>query len=83
MKRDVVWRENLSMPEKISEFILKIPKGSYIGIKELKEALGLAFQIEAFEKQLIFLRLSTLKQHKDDGSNFLKMLLRYSFWRVC
>ena len=65
----------ISSPEKISEFIFKIPKGSYLSIKELR--LGLALKAGADNTcpvtTGIFLRMA-IEQHKDDEN--------FPYWRV-
>ena len=65
----------ISSPEKISEFIFTIPKGSHLSIKELRR--GLALQAGAENTcpvtTGIFLRLA-IEQHKDDEN--------FPYWRV-
>ena len=65
----------ISSPEKISEFIYAIPKGSFLSIIELRQ--GLAVKAGA-DKTCpvttgIFLRMA-IEQHKDD--------INFPYWRV-
>ena len=65
----------ISSPEKISEFIYEIPKGSFLSIKELRQ--GLAVKAGA-DKTCpvttgIFLWVA-IEQHKDD--------VNFPYWRV-
>ena len=65
----------ISSPEKISEFIYAIPKGSFFSIRELRQ--GLAVKAGA-DKTCpvttgIFLRMA-IEQHKDD--------VNFPYWRV-
>ena len=65
----------ISSPEKISEFIYTIPKGSYLSIKELR--CGLALKERADNTcpvtTGIFLRMA-IEQNKDD--------VNFPYWRV-
>lgn len=65
----------ISSPEKISEFIFTIPKGSCLSIKELRR--GLALKVGADNTcpvtTGIFLRMA-IEQHKDDEN--------FPYWRV-
>ena len=57
----------ISSPEKISEFIFTIPKGSYLGIKELRRGLALKAGADNTCPVTtgIFLRMA-IEQHKDN-----------------
>ena len=65
----------ISSPEKISEFIFAIPKGSFLSIKELRR--GLAVKAGADNTcpltTGIFLRMA-IEQNKDD--------VNFPYWRV-
>ena len=65
----------ISSPEKISEFIFKIPKGSYLSIKELRRGLALKAGADNTCPVTtgIFLRMA-IEQHKDDEN--------FPYWRV-
>jgi hypothetical protein len=65
----------ISSPEKISEFIFKIPKGSYINTKELRRELALKAGADNTCPVTtgIFLRMA-IEQHKDDEN--------FPYWRV-
>ena len=65
----------ISSPEKISEFIFAIPKGSFFTVKELRRGLALKAGADNTCPVTtgIFLRM-TIEQNKDDV-NFL-------YWRV-
>ena len=65
----------ISSPEKISEFIFKIPKGSYLNIKELRRELALKAGADNTCPVTtgIFLRMA-IEQHKDDEN--------FPYWRV-
>ena len=65
----------ISSPEKISEFIFKIPKGSYLNIKELRRELALRAGADNTCPVTtgIFLRMA-IEQHKDDEN--------FPYWRV-
>ena len=61
----------ISSPEKISEFIFKIPKGSYFTIKELRRKAGADNTCPVTTG--IFLRMA-IEQNKDD--------VNFPYWRV-
>ena len=65
----------ISSPEKISEFIFTIPKGSYLSIKELRRGLALKAGADNTCPVTtgIFLRMA-IEQHKDD--------VNFPYWRV-
>jgi len=65
----------ISSPEKISEFIFKIPKGSYLSIKELRRELALKAGADNTCPVTtgIFLRMA-IEQNKDD--------VKFPYWRV-
>ena len=65
----------ISSPEKISEFIFTIPKGSYLSIKELRRGLALKAGADNTCPVTtgIFLRMA-IEQHKDDEN--------FPYWRV-
>ena len=65
----------ISSPEKISEFIFKIPKGSYLNIKELRRELALKAGADNTCPVTtgIFLRMA-IEQNKDD--------VNFPYWRV-
>jgi len=65
----------ISSPEKISEFIFTIPKGSYLNIKELRRELALKAGADNTCPVTtgIFLRMA-IEQHKDDEN--------FPYWRV-
>ena len=65
----------ISSPEKISEFIFKIPKGSYLSIKELRRELALKAGADNTCPVTtgIFLRMA-IEQNKDD--------VNFPYWRV-
>ena len=65
----------ISSPEKISEFIFKISKGSYLSIKELRRGLALKAGADNTCPVTtgIFLRMA-IEQHKDDEN--------FPYWRV-
>ena len=65
----------ISSPEKISEFIFKIPKGSYLSIKELRRELTLKAGADNTcpVSTGIFLRMA-IEQNKDD--------VNFPYWRV-
>ena len=65
----------ISSPEKISEFIFMIPKGSYLSIKELRRRLALKAGADNTCPVTtgIFLRMA-IEQHKDDEN--------FPYWRV-
>ena len=65
----------ISSPEKISEFIFKIPKGSYLNTKELRRELALRAGADNTCPVTtgIFLRMA-IEQHKDDEN--------FPYWRV-
>ena len=65
----------ISSPEKISEFIFKIPKGSYLSIKELRRELALKAGADnnCPVTTGIFLRMA-IEQNKDD--------VNFPYWRV-
>ena len=65
----------ISSPEKISEFIFKIPKGSYLKIKELRRELALKAGADntCTVTTGIFLRMA-IEQNKDD--------VNFPYWRV-
>ena len=65
----------ISSPEKISEFIFKIPKGSYLSIKELSRELTLKAGADNTcpVSTGIFLRMA-IEQNKDD--------VNFPYWRV-
>ena len=65
----------ISSPEKISEFIFKIPKGSYSNIKKLRRELALKAGADNTCPVTtgIFLRM-TIEQNKDD--------INFPYWRV-
>ena len=65
----------ISSPEKISEFIFKIPKGSYLSIKELRRELALKAGADNTCPVTtgIFLRLA-IEQNKDD--------VNFPYWRA-
>ena len=65
----------ISSPEKISEFIFKIPKGSYLSIKELRRepALKAGADNTCPVTTGIFLRIA-IEQNKDD--------VNFPYWRV-
>ena len=65
----------ISSPEKISEFIFKIPKGSYLSIKELGRELALKAGADNTCPVTtgIFLRLA-IEQNKDD--------VNFPYWRA-
>ena len=65
----------ISSPEKISEFIFKIPKGSYLNTKELRRELALKAGADNTCPVTtgIFLRMA-IQQHKDDEN--------FPYWRV-
>ena len=65
----------ISSPEKISEFIFKIPKSSYLSIKELRRGLALKAGADNTCPVTtgIFLRMA-IEQHKDDEN--------FPYWRV-
>ena len=65
----------ISSPEKISEFIFAIPKGSFLSIKELRRGLAVK---EGADNTCplttgIFLRMA-IEQNKDD--------VNFPYWRV-
>jgi hypothetical protein len=65
----------ISSPEKISEFIFTIPKGSHLSIKELRRGLALKAGADNTCPVTtgIFLRMA-IEQHKDDEN--------FPYWRV-
>ena len=65
----------ISSPEKISEFIFKIPKGSYLSIKELRRELALKAEADNTCPVTtgIFLRMA-IEHYKDD--------VNFPYWRV-
>ena len=65
----------ISSPEKISEFIFKIPKGSFLSIKELRRELALKAGADNTCPVTtgIFLRMA-IEQNKDD--------VDFPYWRV-
>ena len=65
----------ISSPEKISEFIFKIPKGSYLSIKELRRELALKAGADNTCPVTtgIFIRMA-IEQNKDD--------VNFPYWRV-
>ena len=65
----------ISSPEKISEFIFKIPKGSYLRIKELRRELALKAGADNTCPVTtgIFLRM-TIEHYKNDNN--------FPYWRV-
>ena len=65
----------ISSPEKISEFIFTIPKGSYLRIKELRRGLALKAGADNTCPVTtgIFLRM-VIEQHNDD--------VNFPCWRV-
>ena len=65
----------ISSPEKISEFIFKIPKGSFFTIKELRRELALKAGADNTCPVTtgIFLRMA-IEQNKDD--------VKFPYWRV-
>ena len=65
----------ISSPEKISEFIFTIPKGSYLSIKELRRGLALKAGADNTCPVTtgIFLRMA-IEQHKDN--------VNFPYWRV-
>ncbi len=65
----------ISSPEKISEFIFKIPRGSYSNIKELRRELALKAGADNTCPVTtgIFLRM-TIEQNNDD--------INFPYWRV-
>ncbi len=65
----------ISSPEKISDFIFNIPKGSYLSIKELRRGLALKAGADNTCPVTtgIFLRMA-IEQHKDD--------VTFPYWRV-
>ena len=65
----------ISSPEKFSEFIFKIPKGSYLNIKELRRELALKAGADNTCPVTtgIFLRMA-IEQNKDD--------VNFPYWRV-
>ena len=65
----------ISSPEKISEFIFTIAKGSYLSIKELRRGLALKAGADNTCPVTtgIFLRMA-IEQHKDDEN--------FPYWRV-
>ena len=65
----------ISSPEKISEFIFKIPMGSYFSIKALRRALALKAGADNTCPVTtgIFLRMA-IEQNKDD--------VNFPYWRV-
>ena len=65
----------ISSPEKISEFIFTIPKGSCLSMKELRRGLALKAGADNTCPVTtgIFLRMA-IEQHKDDEN--------FPYWRV-
>ena len=65
----------ISLPEKISEFIFKILKGSYLSIKELRRELALKAGADNTCPVTtgIFLRMA-IEHYKDD--------VNFPYWRV-
>ena len=65
----------ISSPEKISEFIFTIPKGSHLRIKELRRGLALKAGADTTCPVTtgIFLRMA-IEQNKDD--------INFPYWRI-